>query len=140
MEEVAIELRPLKPLTPVHHDYPHGQVTLFPFLCEHQRGEPQLLEVQKAIWVKRSELGNYEFPAGNRTLLDEVRLEMRTRIVLRIPEADALVRMQIGSHPTPVSRGTPKTRIPPSAAANIKPNPNYASLRSSPLARYSCNG
>jgi len=80
MEEVAIEARPIKPLTPVHHDYPHGKVTLFPFLCAHQQGEPKLLAVQKAILVKAEELEQYQFPAGNRTLLDEVRLEMRARI------------------------------------------------------------
>jgi 8-oxo-dGTP diphosphatase len=79
MEEVAIEVRTIKPLTPVQHDYPHGKVTLFPFLCQHYAGEPKPLECQKAIWVMPEELKDYEFPAGNRALLEEVSLEMRAR-------------------------------------------------------------
>lgn len=71
-EEVNIDARPVARLTTIEHDYPHALVRLHPFLCEHQRGEPQLLECQAAKWIPPHELRHYHFPPANERLIEEV--------------------------------------------------------------------
>ena len=72
MEEVGIEVAVKRALTPIVHDYAHGQVTLHSFLCGHVEGEPRALECEQTKWILPEELGNYRFPPANEPLLEEI--------------------------------------------------------------------
>jgi mutator protein MutT len=71
-EEVDIAAKPLAKLSAVSHNYPHVQLTLHPFLCEHISGEPKLIECQQALWVEPAKLRSYKFPPANESLLQEI--------------------------------------------------------------------
>jgi mutator protein MutT len=71
-EEVDITAQPLAKLSVISHNYPHVQLTLHPYLCEHVSGEPKLIECQQALWVEAGELRNYRFPPANESLLQEI--------------------------------------------------------------------
>jgi mutator protein MutT len=70
-EELAIEVTPMHALSVVDHDYPRGQIRLHPWVCTHDRGEPQLLAVQQVRWVEPRELFDYRFPPANDALVAE---------------------------------------------------------------------
>ncbi|HEX4054475.1 MAG TPA: 8-oxo-dGTP diphosphatase MutT [Tepidisphaeraceae bacterium] len=72
MEELAIETRIVRKLTAIRHDYPHTQITLHPFLCEHGGAEPKAIACQQLKWVDAGELSAYQFPPANESLLKEV--------------------------------------------------------------------
>ncbi len=72
MEEVGIQVEVKRELTPIVHDYAHGQVTLHSFLCGLTEGEPRALECEQTRWVLPGELGNYRFPPANEPLLEEI--------------------------------------------------------------------
>jgi mutator protein MutT len=71
-EEVDITARILNRLSVISHNYPHVQLTLHPFLCEHLAGDPKLIECQAALWIDPGELPKYQFPPANESLLREV--------------------------------------------------------------------
>src|SRR5580700_7572742 len=62
MEEVAIKATILQKLTVIQHDYPHGQILLHPFLCEHFEGEPTPIECQRLQWIEAAALSDFQFP------------------------------------------------------------------------------
>jgi mutator protein MutT len=72
MEELAIEVKIVRKLTAIEHQYPRSHITLYPFLCEHVGGEPRLIECQQIKWVKAEELKGYPFPPANESLLEEI--------------------------------------------------------------------
>lgn len=72
MEEVGIKVGVIRELTPINHDYAHGQVSLHSFLCRHLDGEPAALECQQIKWILPEELGAYRFPPANEPLLAEI--------------------------------------------------------------------
>jgi mutator protein MutT len=71
-EELNIAARPTTPLDPIVHDYPEVLVRLHPFLCEHESGEPELLECQATRWIEPAELPNYRFPPANESLIEQI--------------------------------------------------------------------
>ena len=72
-EELAIEVTPERPLTPINHDYPRGRIRLLPYLCiQSDGGEPRPLECQQTAWVRPSELRHYQLPPANDSLIEEV--------------------------------------------------------------------
>ena len=71
-EELNILARPTRSLTPIIHDYPHVLLRLHPFLCEHESGEPELIECQASRWIEPAELRDYRFPPANESLIEEV--------------------------------------------------------------------
>jgi mutator protein MutT len=71
-EELAISAKPTARLTVVEHDYPHVQLRLHPFVCEHTEGEPQHLECQATLWIEPAALRDYRFPPANESLIEEV--------------------------------------------------------------------
>jgi mutator protein MutT len=71
-EELAIEVRPLRALTPIEHDYPHVHVRLHPFLCAHDSGQITHLECQTSRWIDPPALRDFRFPPANEPLLEEV--------------------------------------------------------------------
>lgn len=68
-EELAIDVRAVEALPPFGHQYKHLWVDIQPHGCEHVSGEPQPLACQEVRWVEPAELGNYEFPAANKDLI-----------------------------------------------------------------------
>ncbi len=72
MEELNIRARPIIALTPVVHDYPQVMLRLHPFLCEHESGEPELLECQATRWINPIQLRDYRFPPANESLIEQV--------------------------------------------------------------------
>src|SRR5439155_23562715 len=71
-EELNITARLILRLPPIEHDYPELQIRLHPFVCEHEFGDPELLECQCARWIDPSELSAYEFPSANGELIERV--------------------------------------------------------------------
>ena len=71
-EELNISARPMRPFEPIVHDYPHVYLRLHPFLCEHEAGEPELLECQATRWINPAELRDYRFPPANEALIEQV--------------------------------------------------------------------
>ena len=72
MEELAIEVKVVKKLTIISHQYPRSRVTLHPFLCGHAGGEPRAIECQQFKWVKAEELKEHAFPPANESLVTEI--------------------------------------------------------------------
>ena len=70
-EELAITARPTARLTTIEHDYPHVQLRLHPFVCEHVSGDVQHLECQASRWIDPAELRDYRFPPANESLIEE---------------------------------------------------------------------
>lgn len=68
-EELGILVSGCRPYWQESHDYPDKQVLLDFWWVDGFRGEPTGLEGQAVRWVERSELGQYDFPAGNKTLV-----------------------------------------------------------------------
>jgi mutator protein MutT len=71
-EELNIAARPTTLLDPIVHDYPEVLVRLHPFLCEHESGEPELLECQATRWIDPADLPNYRFPPANESLIAQI--------------------------------------------------------------------
>lgn len=70
-EEVGIDIRVLGTLPVIEHSYPHANVRLYPFVCQHVSGTPQLLAVAELTWAKPCDLGEYQFPPPNVGLVRE---------------------------------------------------------------------
>jgi len=81
-EELNITATPTAALPPVEHRYPQACVRLHPFVCEHQAGEPELIECQQALWIDPPRLRDYRFPPANVQLIEDV----ITRLALAAPD------------------------------------------------------
>jgi len=71
-EELAVEIRLLKLLPLIDHDYPRVRVRLYPFIAEIAEGEPQMIECSELRWVKPQELRGYRFPGANQRFISTV--------------------------------------------------------------------
>jgi mutator protein MutT len=71
-EEVDVRVTVISKLTAIEHTYPHGQILLYPFLCDHLDGEGTPIECQRLLWVEAAELAKYRFPPANGPLLMEI--------------------------------------------------------------------
>lgn len=71
-EEVGLDVRTVRPLTPIDHTYPHGAIRLHAMVCRRIGGQPVPLQVAELRWVSPAELAGYDFPPANRPLLAEV--------------------------------------------------------------------
>ncbi len=71
-EELSIVVKPVHAFNPVVHDYKSAIVTLHPFLCLLESGEPQLIECQAALWIDPLQLRDYRFPPANEGLIEAV--------------------------------------------------------------------
>jgi len=92
-EELAIRARPVMSFAPIHHNYPHTDVCLHPYLCLHEAGEPQLLACDDARWIDPPQLRHYQFPEANGRLIDQVieALPPNTTTVARRPANSRVV-------------------------------------------------
>jgi len=71
-EELAISATPIHAFEPVVHDYKTAVVTLHPFLCHFESGEPQMIECQASAWIEPAQLRSYKFPPANEGLIEAV--------------------------------------------------------------------
>jgi mutator protein MutT len=72
-EELGVEISVGRLFESVTHAYPEQTVHLKFFVCRLERGEPQLLGCAAFKWVAKSELADYEFPAADARLLENIR-------------------------------------------------------------------
>jgi mutator protein MutT len=72
MEELAITAKPRESLPAIEHDYPELLVRLHPFVCDHTAGDAKPLESSEVRWIDPGTLRDYEFPAGNQQLMEDV--------------------------------------------------------------------
>lgn len=72
-EELAITVRPFRPLPVVEHVYAHAHVRLHGYLCEHQAGQPTHHGVADHRWVPLDDLHALRFPEANATILTHLR-------------------------------------------------------------------
>jgi 8-oxo-dGTP diphosphatase len=71
LEETGLVVQPLFRYPEHVHEYDHGRVQLVFIACRPASG--QLVSPRDPFrWVERGSLGNYEFPAGNAALLDQL--------------------------------------------------------------------
>jgi 8-oxo-dGTP diphosphatase len=73
MEELGIEIEVGRLLESILHEYPEKIVLLKFFRCVWRRNEPQNLDCPAFQWIRREDLGSYEFPAADARLLDMLR-------------------------------------------------------------------
>jgi mutator protein MutT len=85
MEELALRVEPVHPLSTIDHDYARGRIRLHPYVCTTDDATPRLLASQDARWIDPRDLKRYRFPPANDTLLDEA-IACLTR-----PEAGVLI-------------------------------------------------
>ena len=76
-EELGIRPSAARPLIQVRHDYPDKQVLLDVWEVSAFTGEPHGAEGQPLAWVSPRQLGDYEFPAANRSIVAAARLPER---------------------------------------------------------------
>jgi len=72
-EEVGIETAIGAEIHRLVHAYPDRDVRLYFFEARIISGEPQRLEVADLLWVTADELMNYQFPAADLPLLNQLR-------------------------------------------------------------------
>jgi mutator protein MutT len=73
LEELNMEVRVCELIDSIAHDYPDKSVDLHFFRCEWIAREPQKIECHDLAWISAGELSQYEFPAADARLLDQLR-------------------------------------------------------------------
>ncbi|MCC7145687.1 MAG: 8-oxo-dGTP diphosphatase MutT [Phycisphaeraceae bacterium] len=68
-EELGITVEVEQALDKIEHEYAHGKVRLFPFVCRWRSGETANLEVDEHRWVGADELSQYKFLPANGPLI-----------------------------------------------------------------------
>ena len=71
-EEVDLDVRVVRELTPVRHDYGSRRVILQPYLCEVASGEARPVEVSEVKWVSPSELETLGMPEANAPIIRQI--------------------------------------------------------------------
>ena len=71
-EEIGIQVTTADPWITIEHDYSDRVVVLSTWLIKEYIGEPHGAEGQPIRWVLKDELMEYEFPAGNKKILEEL--------------------------------------------------------------------
>jgi mutator protein MutT len=74
-EELAIEITVGKHLISIEHTYPEFRITLIAHHCQHISGIPQPIESDEIRWVSINDLGKYQFPAANNTIIEAIQQE-----------------------------------------------------------------
>ncbi len=70
-EELAVEIRDLRPWTFAYHRYTEKTVLILFYQIE-VIGEPTPQEGQRMSWVPRADLSNYPMPDADRSLIEEL--------------------------------------------------------------------
>jgi mutator protein MutT len=78
-EELGVQVEIIGQHTPIAHDYTTRRITLHPFSCRIISGEPQPLGSVALRWLTPQELNIDDFPIANKTLIEELQHEVKTR-------------------------------------------------------------
>ena len=70
-EELAVCAVPIEALRTIEHRYERIRVRLHPYVCTCDE-EPQPLASQRLAWVPAEKLREYNFPAANAGLIEEL--------------------------------------------------------------------
>jgi len=92
-EELGVAVHQHSPLISVRYRYPDKHVLLDVHRVYDFSGEAHGKEGQPVIWSPKSELGNYEFPAANKGILNALLLPERIAIIDR-EASDQLQKLQ----------------------------------------------
>jgi len=71
-EELSIEVVVGKLFQAIEYEYPEKIVFLKFFCCRYRSGNIRTLGDQKFRWVNRKQLGNYQFPPANQSILKKL--------------------------------------------------------------------
>ncbi len=74
-EELGIEVTQPVFYRVLRHEYPEKSVELHFFRCSVRAGEARALDCEELRWVAPEELSRFEFPAADRSLLEELMAE-----------------------------------------------------------------
>lgn len=74
-EELGIEITPPIRFRVFRHTYPEKSVELHFFRCAIHAGQARALDCEELRWVAPEELDRFEFPAADRSLLEELMAE-----------------------------------------------------------------
>ena len=72
-EELGIEVKVDYIFEEILHQY--GEITVFIkfFICNFRRGEPKKIQCSDFVWVKRNDLGLYDFPSADIKIINRLR-------------------------------------------------------------------
>ena len=68
-EELGVEISPPRFFMTHNHEYPEHTVNLKFFFCSILHGEPKPLECAELSWVRTEELGKFEFPPADSSVV-----------------------------------------------------------------------
>jgi mutator protein MutT len=71
-EEIDAEIEILRPLEPMHHNYPHANLSIHPFICRLTAGDPRPIACRQIRWIDPLDLANYQFPPANESLIRDL--------------------------------------------------------------------
>lgn len=71
-EELGVEVDVIELVEAINHDYPGRRVHLRFFRCAWRQHEPRALGCPAFRWVAPHQLGEHEFPAADRQLLERL--------------------------------------------------------------------
>lgn len=70
-EELKLKIKIHRPLTKVEYHYPDFSLTLYPYLCSIQSGEPTKTEHEQVIWVDQVDLWKYDWANADLPIIEE---------------------------------------------------------------------
>ena len=71
-EEIDVTVTPLRRLSLVEYDYPHGHIHLHFVLCDLPVGEPKTIQCREAKWIVPQEFKDYEFPPADIGVIEDL--------------------------------------------------------------------
>lgn len=75
-EELGIEVEVHELVETIRHDYPEKSVQLRFFRCSLLENEPTAIGCATIAWVNAAQLANYEFPAADARLLEQLKISV----------------------------------------------------------------
>lgn len=70
-EEIGVEIKPLKLIQDLRHDYPEKSVHLYFVLSIILSGEPKAIECADWRWVQPRQFSDFEFPEGDKKIIQD---------------------------------------------------------------------
>ncbi len=73
LEELGLKVTVGEELMIINHSYPKFDIQLIVHHCQYLGGVPQLLACDEVRWVTVAELSDYEIPAANLEIVNELK-------------------------------------------------------------------
>ncbi|ANV82971.1 DNA mismatch repair protein MutT [Picosynechococcus sp. PCC 7003] len=71
-EEINLQVEVGDRLILIEHDYPKFKVSLHVHWCSVLAGDPKPIECAEILWVNPNELGQYQFPEANQSIIEAI--------------------------------------------------------------------